>query len=130
MGRSRSPPGDLLAAEPTACCLGTIRWSASFWPDIARVWSTTPAPIGRPDTTRVRPFDPAGRTFALVPFQGDTAEALAELRKASDPFEGATVSEHDPLSFQQTYVNRLRRLIPEVERFPFGLVTWEDFLGH
>jgi hypothetical protein len=77
------------------------------------------SPIGLPHTARVRSFDPAGRSFALVPFQGTTAELLAELRKAGDPFDGETVSEHDPESFQQTYVNRLRRIRLEAERLPY-----------
>jgi hypothetical protein len=86
------------------------------------------SPIGLPHTARVRSFDPAGRAFALVPFQGTTAELLAELRKAGDPFDGEAVSEHDPESFQQTYVNRLKRVIPQVERIPNRTRDVENFL--
>ena len=76
------------------------------------------SPIGLPHTARVRPFDPAGRAFELVPFQGTTLEVLAELRKASDPFDGETLSEHDPESFQRSYINRLQRVRIEAERPP------------
>ena len=53
------------------------------------------------DTARVHAFDQAGQTFELVPFQGTTTEAVAELWKASDPFDGATVSDYDPTPFDK-----------------------------
>ena len=84
--------------------------------------------LGQPDTARVRPFNPAGRAFQLDPFQGSTADTMAELRNAGNPFGGATLSEYDPEPFQRTYVTRLRRIRAEAERLPYdrdvGQLFW------
>ena len=85
-------------------------------------------PPGMSHTARVRAFDLAGNTFPLIPFQGTVAEVIAELDKASSPFDGETISEHDPKLFQQAYVNRVRRVIAEVERLPRHMRDVENLL--
>lgn len=71
-----------------------------------------------PHTARVRAFNQAGQAFEMTPYEGIPAEAVVELRKASDPFDGNTVSDYDPEGFQRAYVNRLRRVIGDAERLP------------
>jgi hypothetical protein len=75
-------------------------------------------PIGQPDAARVHAFEQAGQSFELMPFQGNTGETLSELRKARDPFEGATVSDNHPDSFKRLFVNRLRLVRSEAARLP------------
>jgi hypothetical protein len=62
-------------------------------------------------------FEQAGQTFGLAQ-QGTIADVVVELRKASDPFGGATVSDNDPEPFQRAYVTRLQRVAAEAERLP------------
>lgn len=71
-----------------------------------------------PHTARVRAFDQAGQTFGLAPFQGTTGEAIVELRKARNPFDGATPSDYDPEAVQRAYVSRLQLVMREAERLP------------
>ncbi len=75
-------------------------------------------PLEQPDTARMHAFAQRGKTFELAPSNGTTAEAIVELRKARNPFDGATLSDHDPEAFQRAYVNRLQRVMGEAERLP------------
>jgi hypothetical protein len=68
-------------------------------------------PINQSETARVHAFDRAGETFELVRLSDTSAAAvIAELRKAADPLEGTSLSEHDASSFRRIYANRLRNV--------------------
>jgi hypothetical protein len=75
-------------------------------------------PLEQPFTARVHAFEQAGQSFELVPFQGNTVETLTDLRKARDPFEGATVSDFHPASVKRLFVNRLRLVRGEAAHLP------------
>ena len=85
-------------------------------------------PGGQPDTARVHAFDQAGETFKLVRLRGASAETIAELWKAADPFEGASPSRFDPSPVRQAYVDRLRRVRSEAERLPRDLPDLQQLL--
>lgn len=85
-------------------------------------------PLGQRDTVRIHAFQQAGESFKLVPFQGSSVEAIAELRTATDPFEGGSVSQRHPSSIRNAYLNRLRRVKTEVERLPRTLADVEHLL--
>jgi hypothetical protein len=85
-------------------------------------------PLGQPHTVRVHAFDQAGQTFELMQVPLAPAETIAELWKAVDPFEGATLSQFDSPSIRRAYLNRLRRVRVEAERLPRHLPDHEHLL--
>jgi len=85
-------------------------------------------PMGRPDAARVHGFEQAGNTFELVPFQGVPTDTLADLRRADDAFDGASLGQKAALRFRQAYVRRLRLIQVEVERLPRGTPQVERYL--
>ena len=85
-------------------------------------------PIEQPDTARIHAFHQSRETFELIPLQSSPNEAIMELRRADDAFEGASLSKYDPISFRQAYVRRLRLVRAEVERLPRATPQVEQFL--
>jgi hypothetical protein len=85
-------------------------------------------PVEQLFTARVHAFSQAGDTFELVQFQGNPDEALADLRRADDTFEGASLSQDAPISFRQAYMRRLGLIKREVERLPRAVPQVDRFL--
>jgi hypothetical protein len=85
-------------------------------------------PPGQPDAARVHQFEQAGDTFYLVPLQGTANDSLADLRKADDAFDGASLGQNAPVSFRKAYVQRLRLVRAEVDRLPRTTPEVERFL--
>ena len=68
-------------------------------------------------TERIRPFGQDGQTFELVPFRGTPPEWLQELRKVDAP-QATPISDEDLRRFRGPYLNRLQRIVTELNRLP------------
>jgi hypothetical protein len=86
-------------------------------------------PPGTKETQRVRRFYQSGRTYPLQPFRGTPDQWLEQLHRV---WLGVAVprDDQDSLQFRNPYLNRLRRISPERQKFPLDQRRFEGFFWH